>query len=764
MGKWEDLSLNDRHELMKVFMDGGVTNVARMKDLYNGNVFSDGGPSNSIRNYLKKTEGFSGEWYKDGNGVPTIGYGFTGKYFRDKYPDGMTREQADKEFDRVINKFAGYVKTFTPNYNDLNQNQKDALLSYMYNVGPGNYQTRHPEFIDALRNKDYETAARYMDIGYNDSRNPGLKKRRQYEQSLFLGNSPEVEVQQTKQDEENAYKDMWFESLGVSPEVRRAAEVGSIAYRPEEQLFNDTTPLSNFSYSGEYSNPYPTQRAPEARPQPQESNSSYAIPSNEAILEQLFSNINAQQDYDYTGNLFVKGGPTEEERQQAIAAVLANRGNVNVAPVSFDDNQFKAQRDAVQVRHNPAVEQAMETQAPAQFKQLTDEAYFTEGKLLGETDKAMIRNRMSQMKTPEQVKEFQKTLVEHGYDIGKSGVDGKFGTKTRAAAQKYFNDIIKNRQQLQEERIEAVEPVAHDAPIPDLALQISRDISGFERNVNRATLYPEHGINQLVGRIANERSNAAADAVEEASKNLREAIKSGDEDIISQARQDYSDARDQLLKVPGRKGLTRAEQKQALAILTSLNGDRQMTYDDYLKRIEALGKEPGSFLGTGAYGTDTKGNEVQLYGGNSSYAFTNSVEDDAGNIQEYDEKHGYKKIKKKVDGKWIDVLVDKDGNELSMLEKIMRTDARIKTDPNRGRLGAWSYRVLENGDIEIIDNFEATENKENIAKGRNDDSGYNDSRSFWKRGTTHKLHQTIKKKKYDKVVEKAKESLSNSDN
>lgn len=190
MGNWNGLSLREKADLIREYVNGGVLDLDTMRRHYNS--FDEGGkkgthvPSQAIKDYIKKTESFKSGWYLDGNGVPTVGYGFTGKYFKDKYLDGITREQADKEFDRILGNFADMVKTYTPNYDSLNQNQKDALLSYMYNVGPGNYTKKSPKFQQALKDKDWEAVARNMDIGYNDKRNPGLRKRRDYERNMFL--------------------------------------------------------------------------------------------------------------------------------------------------------------------------------------------------------------------------------------------------------------------------------------------------------------------------------------------------------------------------------------------------------------------------------------------------------------------------------------------------------------------------------------------------------------------------------------------------
>ena len=142
-------------------------------------------PSENIINYIKKTEAFSPTWYKDGNGIDTIGYGFTGSKVKKLFPNGITREQADKYFADSLATRAKILERDTPNFNILNQNQRDALLSYHYNIGEGSYRDNSPKMQEGLRNKDWELVTKNMDYGYNDNKNRGLRKRRDYERNLF---------------------------------------------------------------------------------------------------------------------------------------------------------------------------------------------------------------------------------------------------------------------------------------------------------------------------------------------------------------------------------------------------------------------------------------------------------------------------------------------------------------------------------------------------------------------------------------------------
>ena len=141
-------------------------------------------PSKEIIDYIKSTEGFRDKWYQDGKGIWTVGYGFTGSKVRKMFPNGMTREQADKYLTDSLNVRKQILQKDTPNWDSLNQNQRDALLSYHYNIGEGNYRNS-PKMQKGLEEKDWDTVSKNIDAGYNDKKNPGLRKRRDYERNLF---------------------------------------------------------------------------------------------------------------------------------------------------------------------------------------------------------------------------------------------------------------------------------------------------------------------------------------------------------------------------------------------------------------------------------------------------------------------------------------------------------------------------------------------------------------------------------------------------
>lgn len=89
---------------------------------------------------ITKFEGLSLKPYLCSAKIPTIGYGNT------YYPDGkrvtlldkeITKQQAFDMFKELANRFAKRVDALVTS--NINQNQFNALVSFAYNVGTGNF-------------------------------------------------------------------------------------------------------------------------------------------------------------------------------------------------------------------------------------------------------------------------------------------------------------------------------------------------------------------------------------------------------------------------------------------------------------------------------------------------------------------------------------------------------------------------------------------------------------------------------------------------
>lgn len=131
-------------------------------------------------NFLKQYEGFKDTTYLDGNGVPTIGYGFTDSSLVKK--GRMSKSEADRQLVREIEKREDRLSKLK-NWNNLSEDSKTALRSYYYNYPAG--FGKDTKFIRYWNAGDYERAINEVDAGMNDKNNPGLRKRRLQEQKML---------------------------------------------------------------------------------------------------------------------------------------------------------------------------------------------------------------------------------------------------------------------------------------------------------------------------------------------------------------------------------------------------------------------------------------------------------------------------------------------------------------------------------------------------------------------------------------------------
>ena len=141
-------------------------------------------PSDNAFDMIKKFEGYSATAYPDPGtgGEPwTIGYGHTGGV---KRGDICDEAQADywlrQDVQTAVKAVQDYVAV------PVNQNQFDALVDFVYNVGSGNFGKS--TLLKKLNAGDYDGAAdeflRWNKAGGKVLR--GLTVRRQAERDLFL--------------------------------------------------------------------------------------------------------------------------------------------------------------------------------------------------------------------------------------------------------------------------------------------------------------------------------------------------------------------------------------------------------------------------------------------------------------------------------------------------------------------------------------------------------------------------------------------------
>jgi len=137
--------------------------------------------SNNGINLIKRFEGLELKSYKDSVGILTIGYGHTHAV---KAGDVITGEQADAFLREDLQ-----VAELTVNTNvkvKLTQGQFDALVSFVFNLGSGNFVKS--TLIKKLNAGDYAGAADEFSkwVNAGGKKLPGLVKRRAAEREVFL--------------------------------------------------------------------------------------------------------------------------------------------------------------------------------------------------------------------------------------------------------------------------------------------------------------------------------------------------------------------------------------------------------------------------------------------------------------------------------------------------------------------------------------------------------------------------------------------------
>ena len=132
---------------------------------------------------IRKFEGLKLESYKCSAGVWTIGYGHTSNV---KKSDKITKDEAENLLQNDLIYFESAICDFVKV--PLNQNQFDALVSFVFNIGVGAFSTSTMlKFINA---NHFPLAAGQFDrwVYAKGKKLEGLVKRRKEEKELFLGN------------------------------------------------------------------------------------------------------------------------------------------------------------------------------------------------------------------------------------------------------------------------------------------------------------------------------------------------------------------------------------------------------------------------------------------------------------------------------------------------------------------------------------------------------------------------------------------------
>lgn len=131
---------------------------------------------------IKGFEGYKLFAYRDSVGVPTIGYG----HVKDvKMGMSITQKQAEEFLKSDIKPIERILNGMGINYT---QNQFDALVSWIFNLGEGNFKKSTMYKNIVARKSDIEITDQ-MVKWHNAGSKPltGLKRRRVAEANMFLG-------------------------------------------------------------------------------------------------------------------------------------------------------------------------------------------------------------------------------------------------------------------------------------------------------------------------------------------------------------------------------------------------------------------------------------------------------------------------------------------------------------------------------------------------------------------------------------------------
>ena len=131
---------------------------------------------------IKKFEGIELQAYQDSVGVWTIGYGHTKGV---KEGDNISLKQAEAMLEEELVEYEGYINDMVKVR--LDQNQFDALVAWVYNLGPSNLKSS--TMLKVLNEEEWEEVPRQMKR-WNKAGGEvlrGLVRRREAEAMLFQG-------------------------------------------------------------------------------------------------------------------------------------------------------------------------------------------------------------------------------------------------------------------------------------------------------------------------------------------------------------------------------------------------------------------------------------------------------------------------------------------------------------------------------------------------------------------------------------------------
>lgn len=132
---------------------------------------------------IKRYEGYKADWYRDGGGVLTIGYGHTGEL-----PEGFTPPLSEDDATRLLlQDLAIYESAVNHSVKvEISKEMFASLVSLCYNIGVGAFN--NSTLLRMLNHNDVYGAANQF-LRWNKDNGvivAGLTNRRADERNLFL--------------------------------------------------------------------------------------------------------------------------------------------------------------------------------------------------------------------------------------------------------------------------------------------------------------------------------------------------------------------------------------------------------------------------------------------------------------------------------------------------------------------------------------------------------------------------------------------------
>lgn len=146
-------------------------------------------------NFIKNHEKLRLKAYRIGDKRITIGWGHAEQIKTSRYKLGqeISIEEAENLFNKDLTIAENGVKRIFKQWKKsgldikITQNMFDAMVSMAYNMGV--YGLRTSDFIQHIKNGDFQTAADSIKTTKVSKKFPGLETRREKEQELFTGQS-----------------------------------------------------------------------------------------------------------------------------------------------------------------------------------------------------------------------------------------------------------------------------------------------------------------------------------------------------------------------------------------------------------------------------------------------------------------------------------------------------------------------------------------------------------------------------------------------